>query len=649
MLESLERPFRWLRRRASHPTAWLVFPLALYVWTVGGPFVFDDLNLLLKAERYRDGESQQLGLFRFAPTEQDWSELRDRGVLPWWTPLGRRVDLMRPLAELSFYIDTCLFGRHTVGHRLVSLAWFAVVLLTLRSLFLAATGDACLAGAATLFFGISQTVTQPVTFICNRNDLLVLVGVTVAARQYWRAALPMRFEKAAATAERRPASGRWSWPPCVAGAAFAFALLSKETAVPLAGVLLLHELVVRRRRQTLEGRSVRWAITAAVVGLAVAYLGYCVATRPWLLSPGAMPGHPGQTGLLAMGRHLLLYLAVWLIGFPISLLLQAEAWQVVIVAAAAGGMILFVVPYVHRLWRRWQEDPAASFFGLWAVCFMGLALVTTTETRALCVATVGWSYLLARLLLEKRDGERAPSGDDAHDSRARDGRTRDGFSGSDLPGDGLSGGIMGDGLSDSGSTGSGRTRRRRREPTGPAPLWLRHGLLATNGAVSICCAIGAVLFTNTAEMQARGSLESTLAEQPEALRDGDTLIVARANTALEVLGAADRLEFLTGRRNLTICYLTMPDAEAVLTRQGDHDLLATSPTSRLMQSGLHRLLLGDDWRPTEGDCFQLRSFTAEITGVTESAGSVGVSAIRFRFNEPLASPRLRFCPSSLVE
>lgn len=614
VFESLERPFGWLRRRASHPAAWLVFPLALYVWTVGGPFVFDDLNLLLKAERYRDGESQQLGLFRFAPTDQDWSELRDRGVLPWWTPLGHRVDLVRPLAELSFYIDTCLFGRHTAGHRLVSLAWFAVVLLAVRSLFLAATGDACLAGAATLFFGISQTVTQPVTFICNRNDLLVLVGVTVATRQYWRAALPRQPAKARANPERRPPSGRWSWSPCVAGAAFAFALLSKETAVPLAGVLLLHELVVRRRRQTLDGRSVRWAITAVIVGLAVAYLGYCVATRPWLLSPGAMPGHPGQTGLLAMGRHLLLYLAVWLIGFPISLLLQAEASHVVIVVAAAAGAMMFVVPHVHRLLRRWREDPAASFFGLWAVCFMGLALVTTTETRALCVATVGWSYLLARLLLEKRDGEGEPSGDGARN---------------DCPGE--------------------NPTSRRRQPTGPAPLWLRHGLLATNGAVSICCAIGAVLFTNAAEMQARGSLENILAEQPEPLCDGDTLIVARANAALEVLGAADRLEFLTGRRNLTICYLTMPDADAVFTRQGDHDLLATSRTGRLMQSGLHRLLLGDDWRPTEGDCVRLRSFTAEVTGVTESAGSAGVSAIRFRFNEPLASPRLRFCPSSLAE
>jgi len=56
-------------------------------------------------------------------------------------------------------------------------------------------------------------------------------------------------------------------------------------------------------------------------------------------------------------------------------------------------------------------------------------------------------------------------------------------------------------------------------------------------------------------------------------------------------------------------------------------------------------LLGDDWKPTLGEQFCLTSFTAEIAEVSDGGA---VTALRFRFEQPLASPRLHFYPPDLA-
>ena len=154
--------------------------MLLYSWSVTGPFAFDDLHLLLKAERYLRGESARPDLFRFADSPAAWQALRDRGTVPWWFPADQRVAFFRPLAEWSFTLDVAIFGRAAVGHRLVSLFWFAVALWAVQRLFCAAGATPARAGAATLLLGVSQTLAQPATFICNRSDLLVIVGTALA-------------------------------------------------------------------------------------------------------------------------------------------------------------------------------------------------------------------------------------------------------------------------------------------------------------------------------------------------------------------------------------------------------------------------------------------------------------------------------------
>lgn len=559
----------WLAGAARHRAFWLGLPLLLYAWTITGPFVFDDLHLVLKGERYLRGESAEPALFRFARTPEEWTALRDGGTVPWWAPAGQRIDLFRPLSEWSFCLDLYLFGRNPLGHRLVSLAWFAVALLCVRRLFLIAGGDPARAGLSAFFLGISQTWTQPITFICNRSDLLVIVGTTLAAGAYWSAT-----------------DRRWRYV-LLAAAAYAFALLSKEAAVGLAAVVLLHELLVRRRVfRTGENRSpdrtLPGTIAVLLVLMAVAYVAYYAVTRPWHLGLDYSGSLSNVSILSNAPRALPLYLAVWTTGFPISALLQA-GWRPVLTVSVAGLVGAGVTLYHLR--RHLRADPAAAFFLLWSSAFLGVALLTIPETRVLSVATIGWAYLLSGLLVPSKS-----------------------------------------------------------TPT-PTPRWLRHWLLAANGAVSIGCAIATVLLQTTLENQCRQSLAAYVAAAQRPLRDGDTLIVYQPRSEMELLFAGDRLEFLTQRRRCGIAFLALPSAGAEFRRMDDRTLSVTTAEADLLGSPAQRFLLGRGWRPSPGQRFHHRDFTAEITGMADDDRVLG---LLFHFPQPITSPRIHLIPPTPV-
>lgn len=559
------RPFEWLRRAARRRSFWLGVPLLLYLPTVTGPFAFDDLMLVLRAERYTKGESQSLGLFRFAPSDAAWQRLRDRGTFPWWAPAHLRIDFFRPLAEWSFYLDMLLFGRNAVGHRLVSLLWFAAALLCLHRLFTTASRDNTRAGVATFFFGICQTVTQPVTFICNRSDLIVVVGTALAARAYWSVTNGSRLRHAV-----------------LAGVAFAGALLSKEIAVGLAGVVFVDAFFLRRGQGSLADSRGQRRVASVIALLAAAYLAWLTVTRPWHLGLGRSDELSNISILGQAPKAIALYLATWTIGFPIGVLFRAGIGPVAAVGAAGVVVTGLLIPSLRRLAR---SDKAAVFFALWAVVFLGIALLTFTEARALCVASVGWAYLLAGLLAPS-PGEQAPS------------------------------------------------------------LWLRHWLLATTGTVSLCCAVGTVVMQTRLENRLRESVETYVQACDPPLSNGDLLVVAEAPTGFELLLAPERLEFTTGLKDVGVAFLSLPGGNAQFTREDDHTVVLKAVGGDLLERRLFRLSLGQDASRKPGQVFATRRFTAEIRAVDDDSR---ITLLAFRFVDALDSPRLHFYPPSVAD
>lgn len=535
---------------------------------------------MLKAERYLAGASTDSSLFRFAPDTEAWQGLRRAGSYPWWSPADGRADFFRPLAEAAFYLDMKLFGRRPWAHRLMSLAAFIAALVLLHRLFLRMGVDPLRAGLATMMFGVSQAAAQPATFISNRSDLFVLIGACIAAHAFAPLIAP--------SAARKPV--RAGSAVAIAGLGFAAALLSKEIAVGWAGTIILFELWRRIRRDQTPQPRLLAGMLALTLALLVAYLAYYVST---------LAGAGSRTALLAAApRSSVFYLSLWMLGAPINLLTDRGLDTTVPLAAGCLITLALIAPHVRRMLA---AEPAARFFLCWAVAFGAIALLTTPEARALCLATPGWAYFLAHLLLPK---ESAAS-------------------------------------------------------NGPRPpsLMLRHHLLFSNGGIGMAAAVGIVVVSMHAERQAQSHIQTRVASLASPLRDGDTLIVPAPEIDLEWLAAGDRLQFLTGRRNVALHFLHAADARSKIDRVDAHTLRVAldqdatdrawnerswlyrywMPHPSLLDAALAARMLGGGWSPQVGARFDLPDFTVEITGVKENQ----ITELSFRFARPLDDPSLR--------
>lgn len=563
-MQFLDRTFGYLRGAAPSRWFWLGLPLLLYCWTITGPLLSDDMHMILKCERYLRGETASPELFRFAKTEQDWNELRTRGTVPWWMPEQGRQDFFRPLSEWSFLGAVQLFGRNVVGHRIVSLGVFALAVIAVHWLFRQVRFDSLRAGIATFFFGVSQTVTAPTVWMCNRSEIQVVLGVALAAGAYW-------------SAWNRPRP--WQLPLAAFG--FLFAILSKEVAIALPAVMVVHELIVRVRRESRFGRPHNAYIAIALSIIAVGYLAYYRYSRPWAFDLGstyAGSAVHGTGGVLSI----LLYAAVWTMGFPIDALLTATTEQNLIVASIAA---LTMVPTILYLRRSAKGDPAAVFFAVWAVLFLLPCLKSIApSSRYLCVASVGWFYLVSGLVLPSRE----------------------------------------------------------EDVVLPRPF--RHLLVASNGIVSVGCMIGTVLFINQAETAARARIEKMAAACSPPLAGGEILFATQADSIVDNICSGDRLEYVTGLRDVSLVYLLPPGIEATTEVEDDHTLLVRATDQSLLGARVHRLAFPRDWSPKVGQTFSTKVFTAEVASV--KSGEF-VESMRVRFKEPLTSRRLRFFPPDL--
>jgi len=528
----LDRIFDWIRAASIHRWFWLGGPLLLYCWTVTGPFISDDLHLVLKSERYLRGETTDHELYRFAKSDEGWNELRNRGTCPWWLPERGRLDFFRPLSEISFLFDVWLFGRNVVGHRVVSLLFFSFALLYVHRLYRSASGDTIRAGAATFFFGISQAVTPPVTWLCNRNDLIVVIGASLAGSAYWSAC-------------RRPRALHI----IVAITGFGAALCAKEIGVALGAVIIVHELITRRQRETRWDRPMAGLIAGLLLVMTVGYLVFYQRTRPWLFDSSGSDGVTNQMDW-RWPLSLLQYSAVWTLGYPIDVLLVAPPWQSLVISVCGGLGAVIAIWYLLKSTR---GEKAACFFALWAVFFIlpGMRAVTASS-RTLCTATIGWSYLVTSLIVPTREVDA----------------------------------VM--------------------------PSILRHLYYAANGVVSIGCAIGTVLFMNHSELQAQAMVRKIVGACSQPLRDGHAIIAAQAGSPVENICGADRLEFMTRLRNVAFVHLLPPDIEATFEVQDDRTALLMARDRSLFGSPLHALTLPKNYRPQLGQRFRLRDFTVEI-------------------------------------
>ncbi len=208
---------------------------------------------------------------------------REGGDLPWYMDAGYRISFFRPLSSLSLWLDLSVSARSGLFAHLHSLAWLALLIVTLHHLYRRLASTPFVAGLGLLLFAVDEAHAVSAGWIANRNAVM---SMALAVLSF------LLFVRGQRDDDRRAALAS----PLVLGAA----LLSGEMAVTIAAYFFAYMALLDDRPWS---RRIAALAPAAVVIVAwrVAYnmLGHGVHGTGYYIDPVASPGR----FLLAAARY----------------------------------------------------------------------------------------------------------------------------------------------------------------------------------------------------------------------------------------------------------------------------------------------------------------------------------------------------------
>ncbi len=328
-----------------------LFPALLYANTLGNSFQYDDLPLIIGNEYVHD--LSNVGRFFVSP--------RLIGDIP--------LSGYRPITMTTFALNHALGGDNPMGYHALNVAihiasvllLFGVALSIMRTLEIPRARDAALAVA--LLFAAHPINTQPVNYISGRSTLLVGCFSLACFLLYARG-----------IEEEEPSRARL----CIAGslAAYLCALLSKEEAVAVPGLLAAYELL--RLKISVDAKAIR-RIAVRLLPFALLTLGFIFyVVRVMRIVGDTTQARTVGENLLTQTKVVFIYLKM--IVLPIGLSIDhvvptldfpfAPVAIVSVLGAAvlAGGSLLLT-----------RREPVVPF-GIW---WMLIALVPTSTLIAL--------------------------------------------------------------------------------------------------------------------------------------------------------------------------------------------------------------------------------------------------------------------------
>ncbi len=326
-------------KRSHALLAVAIAAFAVYANSLWNGFAYDDVFIIMHNDRVH--------------------QLRDMAKIwltPYWPTFGSELGLYRPFAIFAFAIEWAISGGAPWFFHLVNIllhiAVSTLVFLLIESLF---TRTAALAGA--IIFAIHPLHTEAVANVVGQNELWAALGVVGACLIYVR-----RPEGMGASGPRKAAIF----------ALFVLALLAKESAVVLPGLLLLLD-VMQGRVQIERASLLRYTRSAGALfaGFIVLLGGYLVLRHQVL---GTLAGTNAAPGLpyLREEHRLLNAFRAWpefvrLLFFPLDLSVEY-----------APGVVLPVESFT----------PMAVFGMLLVLGVLLLTLATPIAPRAGLIA--GW-------------------------------------------------------------------------------------------------------------------------------------------------------------------------------------------------------------------------------------------------------------------
>jgi hypothetical protein len=365
-----------------------------YLPAVAGGYMTDDLFHLMAFEQLPEAFTRELNVFSLVQSPEQVSLFKRYGIVPWWTSDGMRIDFWRPLSSITHFVDYQLFGRNAEAAHLVSIAWYvACVTLVHRVLSRFRGARANVVLLATAIFAFDDGHVVAVQWIANRNEIIAAVFVLLSFLSYLRV-----------REGRSRAAGAW----CVLW--FAAALLAKESSVVLPALVALHALFypedpsatgLRRLRAR---ASLHLGLGATLAAFVAVYLGRGHgAASAYYTSPLADPA----AWALETVRSAPYHLAILVTGVPVHAFGSTPAADHPWLAVVLGGTSIAFVALAWR-WLRGCRD--ARFFVAWMLVQQPLCASYFPDPRRLFLASIGFSFVVAAVGVQawERRSELAP-------------------------------------------------------------------------------------------------------------------------------------------------------------------------------------------------------------------------------------------------
>jgi hypothetical protein len=339
--------------------------VAIAYWpTFSGDFLVDDRLLIEDNPFIRS--IQPLGFYF---TQEDG--IVDRSL---W-PEGTHTGYYRPIVNITYSVDYLLWGMNPAGFRTTNLILHVLACLALYGLLKLLTNQFLASVAATLAFGIHPVMTEAVSVISNRNNMLVTLFALVSLYAF------QRFQ------EKR------NWYRLLISLIFyTAALFSKEFGVMILPILFLfHLLMVRKDHPNGSGLMV-YAPFAALT--AVYFLLRASAV-------GAFLGADGAGSTTALWERL--FFSPYLVMFNLRLLSipwRLHSFQITYPSrvfgpeAIAGIFGLLLASYL--LWR-WRRERMVVFSFL-AFAIGVIPVLNIIHTASPTLISMRWLYFPSAFL-----------------------------------------------------------------------------------------------------------------------------------------------------------------------------------------------------------------------------------------------------------
>lgn len=332
------------------PRAWLVWLLALlpvlgaYSNVLGVGFMWDD-HVLIE-------QNSDLHVLH-AP----WDYL---GRSFWQHPFmyGTGHAFYRPLVTASLALDWSLGGGSPAFFHFTNLLLHLAVASFVFLFAWKRGGDVLTAGVVTALFGVMPRLTESVTWIVGRTD--VLAALLVFAALWLVEVAPQKV---------RP----------LAGVLLFFGLLAKEVAIIGVLVLVTERVFALTRRQSTRARELPLFIATFVAVAAWWFLrAQHGGSQPLSL-------HGLTTFFAGVGHYALMLLTPWNPTAQIGFILEPEGW-----AVALGVVASALVAFAAVRWLRSEAPWRAAWLG---ASFGGVVLVSLVVLTVYTIASDRFLYL----------------------------------------------------------------------------------------------------------------------------------------------------------------------------------------------------------------------------------------------------------------